>query len=275
MSGDTKKRVLIIANELSPYLEFTDFAQILNKLAIKTFDSGLEIRVIMPRFGVINERRHRLHEVVRLSGINIIIDKDDYPLIIKVASLPSARLQVYFMDNDDYFKRKSVFRDEQDNFFEDNTERMLFFCKSALETVKKFGWPPHVIHCHGWMTSLIPLYLKTTYKKEPVFNYSKTIFTAQNDQFKESLNESFLKKALLSADLKEKDMEFYKGATNAALTLGASKAADVVVFGNDNPDAKLVDEIKPSRYKKVVKYEESWQEDITPLLELYKSLTES
>ncbi len=275
MSGDTKKRVLIIANELSPYLEFTDFAQILNKLAIKTFDSGLEIRVIMPRFGVINERRHRLHEVVRLSGINIIIDKDDYPLIIKVASLPSARLQVYFMDNDDYFKRKSVFRDEQDNFFEDNTERMLFFCKSALETVKKFGWPPHVIHCHGWMTSLIPLYLKTTYKKEPVFNYSKTIFTAQNDQFKESLNESFLKKALLSADLKEKDMEFYKGATNAALTLGASKCADVVVFGNENPDAKLVDDIKPSRYKKVVKYEESWQEDVTPLLELYKSLTES
>src|ERR1700739_1779272 len=119
MSGDTKKRVLIIANELSPYLEFTDFAQILNKLAIKTFDSGIEVRVIMPRFGTINERRHRLHEVVRLSGINIIIDKDDYPLIIKVASLPNARLQVYFMDNEDYFKRKSVFRDDQDNFHDD------------------------------------------------------------------------------------------------------------------------------------------------------------
>ena len=198
MSVDTKKRVLIIANELSPYTEFTDFAQILNKLAIKTFDAGLEVRVIMPRFGVINERRHRLHEVVRLSGINVIIDKDDYPLIIKVASLPNARLQVYFMDNEDYFKRKSVFRDDQDNFFDDNGERMIFFCKSALETVKKFGWPPHVIHCHGWMTSLIPLYLKTTYKKEPVFGYSKVIYTAQSNQFKEKLNPNFMKKALIT-----------------------------------------------------------------------------
>lgn len=275
MSVDTKKRVLIVANELSPYLEFTDFAQILNKLAIKTFDSGLEIRVIMPRFGMINERRHRLHEVVRLSGINIIIDKDDYPLIIKVASLPNARLQVYFMDNEDYFKRKSVFRDEEDKFFDDNTERMLFFCKSALETVKKFGWPPHVIHCHGWMTSLIPLYLKTSYKKEPVFNYSKTIYTAQANQFKEKLDEQFLKRALVGPDLKEKDLEFYKGGTNDALTFGASKCADVVIFGDDNPDKKLQEEIKTSRYKKVIKYDESWKEDITPLLDLYKSLTES
>lgn len=275
MSADTKKRVLIVANELSPYVEFTDFAHILNKLAIKTFDSGLEVRVIMPRFGIINERRHRLHEVVRLSGINIIIDKDDYPLIIKVASLPNARLQVYFMDNDDYFKRKQVFRDENEQFFEDNTDRMIFFCKSALETVKKFGWPPHVIHCHGWMTSLIPLYLKTAYKKEPVFNYSKVIYTAQSNQFKEKLNDDFIKKALINNEIKEKDFEFFKEGTNAALTLGASKCADVVIHGDPKLDKKLVDEIKPSRYKKVVKYEESWNEDVTPLLELYKSLTEA
>ena len=275
MSADTKKRVLIIANELSPYTEFTDFAQILNKLAIKTFDSGLEVRVIMPRFGVINERRHRLHEVVRLSGINVIIDKDDYPLIIKVASLPNARLQVYFMDNEDYFKRKAVFRDDQDNFFDDNAERMIFFCKSALETVKKFGWPPHVIHCHGWMTSLVPLYLKTTYKKEPVFGYSKIIYTAQANQFKEKLNPNFMKKALISNEIKEKDLEPFKDCTNAALTIGAGKSADVVVFGSEKMDKKVVDELKPGRYKKVLKYEAGWKEDVTPLLELYKSLTES
>ncbi len=275
MSADTKKRVLIIANELSPYTEFTDFAQILNKLAIKTFDSGLEVRVIMPRFGVINERRHRLHEVVRLSGINVIIDKDDYPLIIKVASLPNARLQVYFMDNEDYFKRKAVFRDDQDNFFDDNAERMIFFCKSALETVKKFGWPPHVIHCHGWMTSLVPLYLKTTYKKEPVFGYSKIIYTAQANQFKEKLNPNFMKKALISNEIKEKDLEPFKDCTNAALTIGAGKSADVVIFGSEKMDKKVVDELKPGRYKKVLKYETGWKEDVTPLLELYKSLTES
>ncbi len=275
MSADTKKRVLIIANELSPYTEFTDFAQILNKLAIKTFDSGIEVRVIMPRFGVINERRHRLHEVVRLSGINVIIDKDDYPLIIKVASLPNARLQVYFMDNEDYFKRKAVFRDDQDNFFDDNAERMIFFCKSALETVKKFGWPPHVIHCHGWMTSLIPLYLKTTYKKEPVFGYSKIVYTAQANQFKEKLNPNFMKKALISNEIKEKDLDSYKEGTNTALTIGAGKSADVVVFGSDKMEKKVVDELKPSRYKKVLKYDAGWKEDVTPLLELYKSLTES
>lgn len=274
MSAD-KKRVLIVANELSPYIEFTDFAHILNKLAVKTFDSGLEVRVIMPRFGLINERRHRLHEVVRLSGINVIIDKDDYPLIIKVASLPNARLQVYFMDNDDYFKRKQVFRDDQDNFFDDNAERMIFFCKSALETVKKFGWPPHVIHCHGWMTSLIPLYLKTAYKKEPVFNYSKVIYTAQDSQFSEKLNPNFIKKALISNEIKEKDMDAFKDGTNLALTLGASKCADVVVMGSEKPEKALVEDIKPSRYKKVVKYDEAWKEDVTQLLDLYKSLTES
>ncbi len=275
MSVDTKKRVLIIANELSPYTEFTDFAQILNKLAIKTFDAGLEVRVIMPRFGVINERRHRLHEVVRLSGINVIIDKDDYPLIIKVASLPNARLQVYFMDNEDYFKRKSVFRDDQDTFFDDNGERMIFFCKSALETVKKFGWPPHVIHCHGWMTSLIPLYLKTTYKKEPVFGYSKVIYTAQANQFKEKLNPNFMKKALISNEIKEKDLDPFKDCTNTALTIGAGKSADVVIFGSEKVEKKVTDELKTSRYKKVLKYEESWKEDVTPLLDLYKSLTDS
>ena len=275
MSADTKKSVLIIANELSPYTEFTDFAQILNKLAIKTFDAGLEVRVIMPRFGVINERRHRLHEVVRLSGINVIIDKDDYPLIIKVASLPNARLQVYFMDNEDYFKRKAVFRDDQDNFFDDNAERMIFFCKSALETVKKFGWPPHVIHCHGWMTSLVPLYLKTTYKKEPVFGYSKIIYTAQENQFTEKLNPNFMKKALISNEIKEKDLESFKDGTNTALTIGAGKSADVVVFGSEKMDKKVVDELKPGRYKKVLKYDTGWKEDVTPLLDLYKSLTES
>ena len=275
MSGDTKKRVLIIANELSPYTEFTDFAQILNKLAIKTFDSGLEVRVIMPRFGVINERRHRLHEVVRLSGINVIIDKDDYPLIIKVASLPNARLQVYFMDNEDYFKRKAVFRDDQDNFFDDNAERMIFFCKSALETVKKFGWPPHVIHCHGWMTSLVPLYLKTTYKKEPVFGYSKIVYTAQADQFTEQLNTNFVKKAIISTDIKEKDLDAYKEGTNTALTIGAGKCADVVIFGSETLDKKVTDELKPGRYKKVIKYEAEWKENVQSLLDLYKSLTES
>lgn len=275
MSADAKKRVLIIANELSPYLEFTDFAQILNKLAIKTFDSGLEVRVIMPRFGTINERRHRLHEVVRLSGINIIIDKDDYPLIIKVASLPNARLQVYFMDNEDYFKRKQVFQDDKGEYFEDNADRAVFFCKSALETVKKFGWPPHIIHCHGWMTSLVPLYLKTVYKKEPVFGNSKVLFTAQEDQFPGKLAASFAQKAMIAGDIKEKDLDIFREGSATALTLGGAKSADVVIQGSPELPTRVMEEVKPSRTKKVISWDESWKEDISPLLELYKSLTAS
>lgn len=272
MSIQSKKRVLIIANELSPYLEITDFAHVLNKLAVKSFDSGLEVRVIMPRFGIINERRHRLHEVVRLSGINIVVDKDDYPLLIKVASLPNARLQVYFMDNEDFFKRKFVFRDEHDHFFEDNTERMIFFCKSALEIVKKFGWPPDIIHCHGWMTSLVPLFLKTSYKKEPVFAHSKCIFTAQQSQFTEGLGEQFIKQVLNSAAVKEKDLEPYNESDNKALIYGASKYADVIVHGDPETDPRIAEEFKNGRYKKVINYSDDWKEDVSSIFDVYQSL---
>jgi starch synthase len=134
----SKKRILFIANEMSPYLEMTEFAEIVNKLAIKSNDTGLEVRCIMPRFGVINERRHRLHEVVRLSGINVSVDNEDHPLQIKVASLAQCkRLQVYFLDNEDFFKRKFVFHDEAEKWYDDNNLRTIFFCKGALETVKK------------------------------------------------------------------------------------------------------------------------------------------
>jgi starch synthase len=225
----------------------------------------------MPRFGTVNERRHRLHEVVRLSGLNIIVDKEDYPLLIKVASLPNARLQVYFMDNEDYFKRKFLFRDEESRFFDDNAERAIFFCKSALEIVKKFGWPPHVIHCHGWMTSLIPMYLKTAYKREPVFGYSKSVFTAENDQFPEKLQDDFLKKAAISAEITNKDLELYKPGTNLALTVAACRYADAVIMSDENLHPEIVEQAKPSRVKKVVNYDSGWKEDVTPLLDLYKS----
>ncbi len=274
MSVDAKKRVLIIANELSPYVEDTLFAPILNELSRMTFDAGIEIRVIMPRFGTINERRHRLHEVVRLSGINIIVDKDDYPLVIKVASLPNARLQVYFMDNEDYFKRKFTSRDENGTFYADNAERMVFFCKSALEIVKKFGWPPHLIHCHGWMTSLIPTYLKTAYKKEPVFAQSKVAYTVQNPHFGETLSPEFIKKALISADIKEKDLDLFKGGTAQDLILGAMKASDILIQGEPALEPKIEDAMQPTRGKKVIGWEDEWTESAASLLELYKSFVD-
>jgi starch synthase len=266
----TKKRILFIANEMSPYLELTDFSEIVNKLAIKANEGGYEVRCIMPRFGMINERRHRLHEVVRLSGINVSVDNDDFPLQIKVASLPNARLQVYFLDNEDLYKRKYIFHDEAEKWFDDNGLRTVFFCKGALETVKKFGWPPDIIHCSGWMTGLIPLYLKTAYKKEPVFAHSKVIYTLGNTSFKEKLSADFLKIANISPNIKEKDLEPYKDLNNIALQRGGATYADAITFGADKIDKKLVEEFGKVRGKKILSH--SNDADLTDYLQLYSDL---
>lgn len=273
--SNNKKRVLIITNELSPYLESSDFADLLNKLSVKTFDSGMEIRVIMPRFGTINERRHRLHEVVRLSGINVVVDKEDHPLLIKVASLPNARLQVYFMDNEDFFKRKFVYRDAEEQFYQDNTERMIFFAKSSLEIVKKFGWPPDIIHCHGWMTTLVPMFIKTAYKKEPVFGQSKTIFTAQPKQFEEKLSEDLHKMVLNSVPVKDKDLEPYMSNDCDGLNYGACKYADVVIHGQEGLSENILNDFKSNKSKKVVPYSPEWNDDISSLFEVYQNLTQN
>ncbi len=273
MSLQEKKRILIITNELNPYLEITEFAEVLNKLAVKTFDSGAEIRIIMPKFGTINERRHRLHEVVRLSGINVVVDNEDHPLLIKVASLPNARLQVYFMDNEDFFKRKKVFKDEHGDFFGDNDERMIFFCKSALEIVKKFGWPPDVIHCHGWMSSLVPMFLKTAYKKEPVFSNAKTIFTAQNSQFKGTIGSNLSQSILNSLpSLTEKDVAPYNNHDNNALIYGAAKYSDVVIQGDQDLEQEMVQGLMESEEHLFVPYDEEWKENVSLLYELYENL---
>jgi starch synthase len=265
-----KKRILFIANEMSPYLELTEFSEVVNKLAIKANDSNWEVRCIMPRFGSINERRHRLHEVVRLSGINVSVDNEDFPLQIKVASLPNARLQIYFLDNEDLFKRKNVFADDNDKWYEDNDLRTIFFCKGALETVKKFGWPPDIIHCSGWMTGLIPTYLKTLYKKEPVFANSKIIYTIGQNTFTETLGNEFVRKALIHPSLKEKDLEVYKDASNTSFFRGGAQHADAITFGSDTIDKSLIEEFTKVRSKKTLPYDA--ESDLTDYLQLYNDL---
>ncbi len=266
----TKKRILFIANEMSPYLELTDFAETVNKLAIKANESGMEVRCIMPRFGVINERRHRLHEVVRLSGINVTIDNDDYPLVIKVASLPNARLQIYFLDNEDFFKRKSIFHDEKENWFDDNGLRTVLFCKGALETVKKFGWPPDIIHCSGWMTGLIPMFIKNAYKKEPVFSNSKIVYTIGQQTFKEKLGNDFLKIATINDHITKKELEPFKECNNLAMFRGGATYADAITFGADKVDKKLLEQFSKVKGKKVIKYDA--ESDLTDYLQLYADL---
>ena len=266
----TKKRILFIANEISPYLEMTEFAEMVNKLAVKSNESGMEVRCIMPRFGMINERRHRLHEVVRLSGINVSVDGDDYPLVIKVASLPNARLQIYFLDNEDFFKRKSLFHDENEKWFVDNALRTVLFCKGALETVKKFGWPPDIIHCSGWMTGLIPMYIKTAYKKEPVFSNCKVVYTIGQNTYKEKMAADFAKVASINSNIKEKDIEIYNEGSNTAMFRGGAYFADAITFGAEKVDKKLAEEFSKVRGKKVLKY--NAESDLTDYLQLYADL---
>ena len=266
----TKKRILFIANEMSPYLELTEFAEIVNKLAVLSNENNLEVRCIMPRFGVINERRHRLHEVVRLSGINVTIDNDDYPLVIKVASLPNARLQVYFLDNEDFFKRKSIFADEKENWYDDNGLRTVLFCKGALETVKKFGWPPDLIHCSGWMTGLIPMFIKTAYKKEPVFSNCKVIYTIGDNTFKEKLGADFLSLATINDLVTKKELDIFKDINNTAMFRGGANFADAITFGATNVEKKLVDEFSKVKGKKVLKF--NAESDLTDYLQLYTDL---
>lgn len=227
----SKKKVLIVTQEMEPYTNLGIVSKIVRELPGRIQKEGMDIRILMPRFGTINERRHRLHEVVRLSGMNIIVDEDDYPLIIKVATLPGVRLQVYFLDNDEFFRRKQIFKDKEGNVFKDNAERMVFFCKGVMETVRKFGWPPDIIHCHGWMTSLIPLYLKKAYKDDPIFRNAKVLYSLYDSPYDNKLEDRFLEKASIN-NLEENDLKAYLNGEGLNLHYGALQYADASILGS-------------------------------------------
>ncbi len=183
-----KKRILYVSQEISPYLPENDLSNLSLQLPRKMTEMGNEVRIFMPRFGVINERRHQLHEVIRLSGINIVINDLDMPLLIKVASVPQARMQVYFIDNEELFKRKFTHFDENGKAFDDNEHRMVFFCKGVVETVKKLGWAPDIIHCHGWMASFLPIYLRQYYSDDALFSNSKIIYSSYSYPYEDVIS---------------------------------------------------------------------------------------
>jgi len=164
-----KLRILYVSSEVDPFLNTSQIANFVRNLPAAMQERGMEIRILVPRFGSINERKNRLHEVVRLSGITIPMGDEEKPLTIKVASIPAAKLQVYFIDNEDYYQRKYILHDKEGAFYPDNHERAIFFCKGALETVIKLGWAPDVIHCNDWMSSLVPLYISTHYRNHPIY----------------------------------------------------------------------------------------------------------
>jgi len=240
-----KKRILYVSQEILPFSPESSISNSCRYLAQSVHDKGKETRIFMPRYGKINERRHQLHEVIRLSGMNLIVNDTDHPLIIKVASVPQIRLQVYFIDNEEYFNRKSILTDKDGNLFADNDERSIFFNRGVLETVKKLGWQPDVIHCHGWFTALMAVYIKKAFKDDPMFADTKVVYSIYNDQFEGSLNKDFAKKLKLEG-IGEKDVAVAKDPTHFALTKLAIDHADGIIIGDENIGADVKKYLKAS-----------------------------
>lgn len=222
-----------------PYLPETHLSKLSRELPQAIQERGREIRTFMPRYGCVNERRNQLHEVIRLSGMNLIIDDNDQPLIIKVASIQSARMQVYFIDNDEYFQRKYVVTDKDGLCFPDNDERMLFFCKGVLETVKKLGWSPDVIHCQGWMTALLPALIRNNYKDDPLFSDSKIIYSLLNDGF-DPVMDYRLPEKLIMDGIDASEVQLLKEPTYKNLSRYAVQFSDGIVLGEQTVDNEVL-----------------------------------
>jgi len=243
-----KKKVLFISQEMTPYLATgRTISEVSRSLPQAVMDGGYEIRNFMPRFGCINERRHQLHEVIRLSGMNIVVNDTDQPLIIKVASIPSARTQVYFIDNEEYFKRKHTTQDEKGKFFVDNDERAIFFARGVFETVKKLGWSPDIIHCHGWMTSLVPVYLKNLYHEDPLFQHTKVVQSLYStDVFSESLDVNFPQKVL--AESMVQDLYRPTDTSYESIIKESLRYTDAVVSGLEPVSSGLLEAISAAEH---------------------------
>ena len=236
-------RILYISSEIMPFSPENIVSTVGRLLPQAAHEQGYEIRAFMPRYGSINERRNQLHEVIRLSGMNIIVGDMDRPLTIKVASVPNTRIQVYFIDNEDYFKRRFVFKDENENFFDDNDERSILFTRGTLETVKKLRWQPKIVHCNGWMSHLAPLYLKKEFKSDPNFASCKVIVSLYNEFLKEKFSPSFAKKIATSQspNIKQQDLALLSNPNGVNLAKLAVAYADGVVLSSKELPKELTD----------------------------------
>jgi starch synthase len=252
------KKVLFVSQEITPYLPETELSVISRVLPQAIQETGKEIRTFMPKYGNINERRNQLHEVIRLSGMNLIIDDTDHPLIIKVASIQAARMQVYFIDNEDYFQRKYTVADSNGVSFKDNDERMIFFARGVLETVRKLRWSPDLVHCHGWFTSLVPLYIKKAYREDPLFADSRVIFSFYNNGFDQELNPAFPDKILVdgisSKHVSDVNKPVYENLVSLASTYsdgliqGSEELPDPVMQVLKNSGKPMLDYVGEEKY---------------------------
>ena len=239
------KRILYVSSEVVPYLAENEVSSMSYEVPKMINNQGGQIRIFMPRYGNINERRHQLHEVIRLSGMNLVVNDLDMPLIIKVASIPKERIQVYFIDNDEYFKRKATFTDEEGAMFPDNDERAIFFAKGVVETVKKLNWVPDIIHVHGWMAAMLPIYMKHYYKNEALFSETKIVTSIYGQSFEGTLDKEMVNKVAFDGvpvdailDLKNPDYESIMKATISH--------SDGVIIASDNLSPSLTKFIESS-----------------------------
>ena len=200
-------KILYVCQEITPYLPETEGSRLCRALTQAMQEHGNEIRTFMPRYGCINERRHQLHEVIRLSGMNLIIDDNDHQLIIKVASIPAARVQIYFIDND---------------------ERAIFFARGVLETVKKLRWTPTVVHCHGWFSAVVPVYLKRVFADDPIFRDVKVVVSLYGDGFPGELHPEFGAK-IAGEGVKDKNLSILDTPSYENLCRFVMEYADGVV----------------------------------------------
>lgn len=264
------KRILFLAQEITPYLPESEIATICRNLPQGIQERGREIRTFMPKFGNINERRNQLHEVIRLSGMNLIIDDTDHPLIIKVASIQAARMQVYFIDNDDFFQRKSTVTDANGEEYADNDDRSIFFVRGVLETIKKLRWIPDLIHCHGWMSALTTLYIKRKYADDPCLRHAKVVYSLYNNEFQRPFSKGFAAK--LRADgAKAKDVELLKKDTSfVALNKVAIDFADGVIQGSEQINPELSEYIASKTDKPFLPYQspETYIDEINKFYDL-------
>lgn len=233
-----KKRVLFISQEITPYMPENEMSLIGRNLPQGIMESGKDIRIFMPKYGCINERRNQLHEVIRLSGMNMILDNLDYPLIIKVASLQPVRMQVYFIDNEDYFPKKTFMHELDGEFFDFHDERAVFFCRGVLETVRKLGWAPDVVHCQGWMTALVPMYLKKAFAEDPIFVDTKVVYSVYNQTIDGELNNDLARKARVKG-VSEEDTAIIEEANIMNLHKLAITHADAIIMGDEKIDSEL------------------------------------
>lgn len=241
-----KKKILFISQEIVPFLPKSEMSVRARKLPQGIQEKGREIRTFMPRYGSVNERRNQLHEVIRLSGMNLIINDTDHQLIIKVASIQAARMQVYFIDNEDYFQRKGILKDNKGNIFADNDERAVFFARGVLETVEKLRWAPDIIHCCGWLSSLVPLYVKKAYALDPLFAKTKVVYSLYNEEFNTKLNPKIADNIVTEGVSKE-DISELKDCSYESMNNIGIKYADAVIQESENVSPELIDFIKAKK----------------------------